>query len=144
MIDFFTKQEKIVIIFLLLGLLIGAGLKILKIDLVSKPVTAEQDLDCLEQEILSKASEIDSNTALKNQQPLQLAEHEKLAVNVNTADFDKLILLPHVGPVMAKRIIDFRNKNGYFKRPEELTKIKGIGDKTFEEIKPFIIVDIKK
>ena len=55
-------------------------------------------------------------------------------VNINTADVEALSSLPGVGPVTAGRIIEYREKNGPFKNKEEITKIKGIGEKTFQKM----------
>ena len=46
--------------------------------------------------------------------------------------------LPRVGPAIAKRIITYREMNGLFKSNDDLKKVKGIGPKTFEKIKPYL------
>ncbi|MGC8915779.1 MAG: ComEA family DNA-binding protein [Thermoanaerobaculum sp.] len=70
-----------------------------------------------------------------------LAETEKTGtVNVNTASAQELQLLPRVGPALAKRILEFREKNGPFKSPEELMRVKGIGEKSFGQLKPYVTV----
>ena len=61
-------------------------------------------------------------------------------VNVNTATAQELTLLPRVGDAMAKRIIEFRTQHGNFQKPEDLLLIKGIGNKNFELLKPYITV----
>lgn len=144
MIDFFTKQERIVIIFLVVGLIVGAGLKILKIDFLSEPVSNEPAFAGFEQQILAKDREIDSIYTKGGEENVLQQMQEKLKIDINTADFDQMLLLPHVGPVMAKRIIEYRNKNGKFGSVEELRKVKGIGIKTLEKLKPFIIVTNKE
>ena len=55
-------------------------------------------------------------------------------VNINTATVQELQLLPRVGPALAQRIVDFRTANGPFKAPEELTRVKGIGEKSFARL----------
>lgn len=62
-------------------------------------------------------------------------------ININTADKEQLEEIPGVGPVTAERIIDYREENGYFKSIEELKNIKGIGEKTFENMKDKVTVD---
>jgi len=57
-------------------------------------------------------------------------------VNINTADKKKLTELPGIGPVTADAILDYRQSNGQFKSIDELTKVKGIGDKTLAKLKP--------
>ena len=58
-------------------------------------------------------------------------------VNVNSAGVEQLALLPRVGPAVAQRIVDYREANGAFKALEDLMLIRGIGEKTFELIKPY-------
>jgi competence protein ComEA len=69
---------------------------------------------------------------------LPAAAGETGAVNVNTASPDQLALLPRVGPAVAQRIVDYREENGAFKAPEDLMLVRGIGDKTFELIRPYV------
>ena len=63
------------------------------------------------------------------------------SININLADQKELERLPRIGPVTAKAIIEYRNKHGPFKRPEDLQKVKRIGPKTVERIRPFIIIE---
>jgi competence protein ComEA len=62
-------------------------------------------------------------------------------VNINTANSEQLSLLPRVGPTVAQRIVDFRQENGRFQSLEDLMLVRGIGEKTFELIKPYITLD---
>ena len=61
-------------------------------------------------------------------------------VNINTAGVEQLKTLPRIGEKVAQRIIDFRGKNGKFKRVEGLMKVKGIGEKMFKKLKDRITV----
>lgn len=69
--------------------------------------------------------------------PVFAADGQKV-VNVNEADAGKLALLPRVGPALAERIIEFREANGKFKQPEDLMQVRGIGQKTFDLMKPYV------
>ena len=62
------------------------------------------------------------------------------AVNINTATQAELEKLPGIGPATAKSIVDYRQKNGGFKKLEELMNVKGIGEKSFLKLKPQITV----
>jgi len=73
--------------------------------------------------------------------PLEAAaESPKGKININTAGSSELQQLPRIGPKVAQRIIDYREKNGKFTRIEELMKVRGIGEKTFEQLKDRITV----
>ena len=55
-------------------------------------------------------------------------------ININTASSEELETLPGIGPVTAKRIIDYRNDYGKFSEIDELKNVPGIGYKTFEKL----------
>ena len=59
-------------------------------------------------------------------------------VSLNSALIDELITLPGIGEAKAKLIIEYREQNNGFKDIEEIMNIKGIGEKMFEKIKPYI------
>ena len=61
-------------------------------------------------------------------------------VNINTAGVEQLKTLPRIGEKVGQRIVDFREKNGKFKRVEGLMKVKGIGEKMFKRLKDRITV----
>jgi len=61
-------------------------------------------------------------------------------VDLNTATQKELETLPGVGPAMAARIIEYRVKEGGFKKIEDLMNVRGIGEKVFLKLKPMIVV----
>ena len=65
-------------------------------------------------------------------------------VNLNTATVEQLATIPGVGPRMAERIIDYRQKNGGFKKVEDLMNVSGVGEKSFLKMKPLITVTVPK
>ena len=64
-------------------------------------------------------------------------------VNINTASAKDLEVLPGIGQKTAVRIVEFRQKNGPFKKVEELMNVGGIGEKSFLRLKPQLTVTSK-
>src|SRR5205085_537313 len=59
-------------------------------------------------------------------------------VNLNTATQEQLESLPGVGAKAAERILEYRQKNGNFKKIEDLMNVQGIGEKSFLKLKPLL------
>lgn len=59
-------------------------------------------------------------------------------VNINRATAAELELLPHIGPAMAKRIVEHRTLHGPFRSLMDLDRVRGIGPKTLEKLAPLI------
>ena len=64
----------------------------------------------------------------------------KAIVNINSAGQAELERLPGIGPSLAKKILDFRQKNGQFKTANDLMAVPGIGEKKLEQLKSLITV----
>jgi len=65
-------------------------------------------------------------------------------VNLNTASASDLEALPGIGAKTAARIVEYRQKNGPFKKIEELMNVRGVGEKNFLKLKPQITVTAAK
>ena len=65
---------------------------------------------------------------------------EMAKVNINTANQEQLMSLKGIGESYAQRIIEYREKNGPFQTPEDLLKVKGIGEKNLDAIKDSVVV----
>jgi len=63
-----------------------------------------------------------------------------LALNLNTASIRELEALPGIGPALAKKIVEFRQKKGGFKRIEELLAVPGISEKRWRVLKELVYV----
>ena len=59
-------------------------------------------------------------------------------ININTATSQELQTLPRIGPALAQRIIEYRQTSGGFSTVDDLTNVKGIGEKTLEKIRTSI------
>lgn len=62
------------------------------------------------------------------------------SVNVNTATAAQFEALPGIGPSMAQRIVTYREKNGPFKKLEDLMNIQGVGEKSFLKLRPYLTI----
>lgn len=62
-------------------------------------------------------------------------------VNINTATQAELETLPRIGPSIAQRIVDYRTRNGPFKKIEDIKNVSGIGEAMFSAIKDLIAVE---
>lgn len=67
-------------------------------------------------------------------------ESARKAVNLNQATAAELQRLPRVGPTLAERILEHRKEHGAFKRVEDLMEVKGVGEKMFALLKPYLAV----
>jgi len=65
-------------------------------------------------------------------------------VNLNTATAAQLEALPGIGKSTAERILEYRQKNGGFKKIEDLMNVRGIGEKSFLKMKGLITVTTPK
>lgn len=62
-------------------------------------------------------------------------------IGINSATLEDLLMLPGIGPKLAKKIIEYRKFKGRFKNPYELRKVHGIGQKKFKSIRQLISLD---
>jgi len=151
----FTRQEQKFALFLLVSFVVGLSISLFKRNDDKKGEegwTAERDSLFARFETLSMAGGHEKSNLL--QSPYQQAKRnsgfrvDKKSlvgkVNINSADIETLQSLPGIGPSMAQRIIDYRKSFGPFRTIEDLTKIKGIGPKTFDKLKKAVTINSKE
>ena len=84
---------------------------------------------------LAMAALLVSGTAMAAGKPAPTAK-----VNLNTASVDQLTTLPGVGPKLAARIVEQRQKSGSFKSVQEIVSVKGIGEKNLVKLQTYLTV----
>jgi competence protein ComEA len=79
-------------------------------------------------------------TAAAQDAPRTTAAMASAPLNLNSASVAQLEALPGIGRATAERIVEYRQKNGGFKKVEDLMNVRGIGEKSFLKLKPLITV----
>ncbi len=125
-----NSKEKTVIIFLCITFIAGASISLWR----AKQNQSECEQIELKQTNIEKMS--DENNFAANDKK----ERNTKSTNINTATQKELEQLSGIGPVLAQRIIEYREKNQGFKTKQELMKINGIGIRKFDAIKSQITI----
>ena len=131
-----TRQEKAVFLFLTVSLLVGGVLNGLRKRAVQNaPVdpSVARFLRDVRAVALSEGNggQVDSSRE---------EDWDLYRFDLNRASEEELQKLPRVGPVMARRIVQYRQKIGQFRSVEQLLEVKGIGRKTLERLRPYVYV----
>lgn len=130
----FTKNEQKVFLFLSLVLLAGVAVKAYKAYIVPPSVpsfdysVSDSIFNARSRSLLNDSLTTDSTNGIVKK------------INLNSATKTELMSLPGIGEAMAERIMLYRDEKGKFKTINEFRKIKGIGEKKFEKLKPHIEV----
>jgi competence protein ComEA len=150
----FTKLESRAIVLIILAILIGTTIKVVQNQSVSTPF----DFSSFDKEFAYKTSlyknvenlTTEDTTESETTEETQIKKDKKgkkeqnlkeKSININTATKEDLIKLPGVGPSTAEKIIEYREKINGFKKIEDIMKVKGIGQKKFEKMKPYIFIE---
>ncbi|RMF61874.1 MAG: helix-hairpin-helix domain-containing protein [Calditrichaeota bacterium] len=142
-----TRQEQGIVLFLVFSLLVGGAVDFYK-RFVAGPVdppgskTAVEAFQkrarLLQHRVHKDSARVSDSEATARKSRRSSGGENLFPVNVNRAEEQELERLPRVGPVLARRILDYRKRNGGFRKLEDLKRVKGIGEATFERIKPYV------
>ncbi len=133
-----TRQERVVIQFLVLFFVIGLGIRFYRDWVTAKDAVEFPEISKEATEFRNEAVQVDSVYWTKEPAARQ---DKKVRINLNSAALEDLLKLPKIGKVSAQRIIDYRNEHGHFTSVDELLNVKGIGKKTLEIIKGEVTVE---
>lgn len=101
--------------------------------------TASGGLRVITEKTVPQERELAANTTDAADTHALPAPEERL--DLNTATAEDLIFLPGIGPTLAQRIIDYREKNGPFTAVDELKNVSGIGEKRLEALRDYVTVE---
>jgi len=126
-VKFFTKSEKRILLFLaallFIGLLVRQGRNYYGRPTAGEIVQRKAVLETFNESSRRYLATADSGAVSL------WAVGLTSPINVNHASQEELQALPGIGPVLAKEIVDYRAKNGYFRTVQDIVKVKGIGPK---------------
>lgn len=144
-----TKQERIIVVFLVVIFVLNAGIHIVTGDRTESHSAAAAENVSSDSLFLAKVALVEALVQAEDDSASEASEspdvqqmveqRDSLKVNINLADEQTLEKLPRIGPVMAKRIIAHRENYGYFTSIQDLLEVKGIGPATASQLKPHII-----
>jgi len=101
-------------------------------------INKSQDIDIINTRTSGNETESITSTNKRNTTNSPSSFPKLASIDINCASSQELQQLPRIGPAMARRIIEYRERNGPFQSYKDLLKVKGIGKKTLEKIKPYI------
>ncbi|NQV15736.1 helix-hairpin-helix domain-containing protein [bacterium] len=153
----FTRQERVVIYFLVITLGVGAILKMVRYRRLEKQLeptrfyAEEQRFNEISKQINSGSIVLIDSTdigATLTQGTDNVVADVLLpgstAININIADLDELCTLPGIGPAIAKRIRAYIDENGPFKNKADILQVKGIGEILYSRIEGLITIDLSR
>lgn len=88
----------------------------------------------------STADGADYTISIFRKEPAPVTPEAPAPVDINTATAEELETLSGVGPVMAQRIIDYREEHGPFSSVDDLLNVSGIGESTLEKFRDHVTV----
>ena len=148
----FTSSERRTILIISLVLIVSAGFQFLRPSTVYLPQIDYRESDSIFTRY-SHQSPQNMAVDLGKEDSVQYVRLEKRAkpttinkqftLDINSATAEEFTRLPRIGPSIAKRIIAYRSEYGPFRSVNDLMKVKGIGTKTLDKIKPFLLIDAK-
>ena len=109
---------------------------------LSKSLTNEMVVTVYTKDEVKNMSKLDSITesAESTSNDQTTTDQASSLININTASLSELQNIPGVGEAKAKLIIDYRTNCGKFTKKEDIKNIKGIGDKMYEKMAPYLTV----
>lgn len=140
-----NRRERIVLYFLIFALLVGIIINLIQKEREKRNIQPIQISDISASggptpQIPTETEDSSKSPQIKGGFQESSKKRPAIQIDINRATVSELELLPGIGPVLAKRIVDYREKIGRFNKKEELLEIHGIGKKRYEKIKEKILI----
>lgn len=148
----FTRQERIVIYFLVVTLGVGAVLRLVRNQRLEKQLVPNRFYE-EEQQFKKIADQINADSVqfvdnVYSSTDSTVTEYsvtgvhgDSKIININKAGIDELTELPGIGPALAHRIRAYTDLNGPFKNKSDIILVKGIGEKLYARIEGLVTTE---
>ena len=140
----FTRNEIKVIMLLSITFLFGLAIRYYRSSSMPAKSTGKEFDYSIPDSIFEARSRPDTQVVSTGSLPKitsgGVSDSSVAPVNINSATADELVQLPGIGPAYAARIVTYRKLNGPFASVDDLEKVKGIGEKRMERLRPFVRV----
>ncbi len=139
----FNRNEQIILLLLCGVLIIGIVIRYLDSRDPDNIPDFEVRKNAVEVPSPKEKTEVPQVTSLTQRQssvpsPKKNVPQARELININSATAKEFERLRGIGPQIAGRIVAYREKNGAFKRVDDITKVRGIGPKTLERLRPHL------
>jgi comEA protein len=138
----FTRNELTAVIVLSTLFLVGSVIKLWMRDAATPPTRGSYSYAALDSQFLALSRT--PRDTVPSRRPTtakkSAAMPAQASIDVNIATGEEFQSLPGIGPAIASRIITYRNEHGKFAVIDELGDVKGIGPRTLERIRPYLVV----
>jgi competence ComEA-like helix-hairpin-helix protein len=84
-----------------------------------------------------------ANARGSQQTHAQQTQQDPPPVSINEASREELERLPGIGPALAARIVEHRERFGRFRRAEHLLLVRGISERRFLQLRPYVTAELK-
>ena len=136
----FTKNEQRIFLFLSVVFVAGVSVRAYRAYFTPPPVR-QFDYSASDKEFEERSKYLTAAPPAEGTNDTSSAtggRKAKKKINLNTATKDDLVSLPGIGESIAEQILIYRDEHGEFSSVEQLRKIKGIGAKKFEKLRPYV------
>ena len=141
----FNRNEQIILLLLCGVLIVGIAIRYLDSKNPDSIPDFEVHKNAVEVPSIEEKAEVPQVTSLTHKQssvevpsPKEDVPPVRELIDINSATAKEFERLHGIGPQIAGRIVAYREKNGVFKRVDDITKVRGIGPKTLERLRPHL------